>query len=196
MTLTIACVRETFAVLAADGLWKPTGKDFRKTLWCPNCPLACTASGSGTIAEIQGVLNSIHAIDDGTFNQFADQLTQTLQPNLPKGMHVACHVALVRNERAEIGWVRVGNGAERIPPPNGWQQRVIPDELRNVVDDLLSQTHGADVQSPDQLADLMLDIVKKAIAEDKAKYGGAHISGTANAVICMKDGARPYPPLP
>jgi len=195
MTLTIASIRDSFVVLAGDGLWTPSGDDERKTLWCSSCPLACTVSGCRVIPQIKGILDTIITINEGTFNHIADQLSATLEPILKSmpGTHVGCHVALVSNDKAELGWVRVGHGRERIPPPDGWLRQVVPDEVNNVVEPLLGAVHSAHVNHAEHLADLMLCVVNGAIAQDRRQHQGAHIGGTANAVIVTKGSARPYP---
>jgi hypothetical protein len=222
MTLTIARKREKFAVLASDGRWSNGPNDASKIACHPSLPKACTASGLLALPlaasdqfrkkysfpdampvpvtmYIRDVLEGITSFGDMTTEKIAELCAGKLAPFVDDMHFVACHVAIVKNEKANVGFMVVGLRSAWPPNPVdhgtwGWW----PDGVRqgcglNLMTELFdaefAQADTSPPQNPDELAAIMRTMVSEAIARDANRSAVPNIGGTAHLAKVTRDGA-------
>jgi hypothetical protein len=221
MTLIIASKRESFAVLASDGLWMPSGEDAPKIV-CHSPPLAIACTVSGLVAlplpahdpfrtkhsippdcsarattYIGEVLDEITSIDDLTTEDIGQRLTVRLAAFVNGDDYLACHVAMVKDDKADVGFMLIGTGAMDAPVNHGawgwWPNGIelyTPESLRDLLETRLTLAATAPVNTVDDLVAIMRTIVNEAIAEDRKRTGGnGSIGGTAHVAKVTRDGA-------
>jgi hypothetical protein len=225
MTLTIARKREEFAVLASDGLLSNDPRDFAKIACHQSLPIACTVSGllalplpthdpfrekysipadrsAPATTYIHEVLEDITRTADLTTEKIGEQLARKLVPFVNDQLYIACHVALVRNGKSDVGFMMVGMKAKWPPSPvdhgawgwwpDGVRQWCGPRVVADLCDENLAQADTSPPQSPDELAAIMRTMVSKAITEEPKRTGGTRtIGGTAHLAKVTRDGAFP-----
>jgi hypothetical protein len=223
MTLIIAGKRENFAVLASDGLWSDDPNDEAKIVChpSPSIPIACTFSGlaalpvddafkrkhsipadksARTTTFIRDVLEDITSIDDLTTENIGELLAGRLVPFVNENLYIACHVAMVKNEKSDVGFMMVGMRAQWPPNPvdhgawgwwpNGVEQGCVPCVVADLVRDRLAHADTSPARTLDEVAAIMRKTVSEAIAEEaKHTTGNRSIGGTAHVAKVTRDGA-------
>jgi hypothetical protein len=226
MTLIIARKREKFAILASDGLWSNDPDDVGKIALHSSLPIACTVSGllalplptdepfrkkysippdlsARVTTYISEVLGEITNLDNLTTEDLGEGLAKRFLPFVNQDNYIACHVALVRNEEADVGFMVAGMKASWPPNPvdhgewgwwpDGVVQRVTPDVVADLVERGLTQADTSPANTPDELAAILRKIVGDAIAKEaeEAKSSGRkeNIGGTAHLAKVTREGA-------
>jgi hypothetical protein len=219
MTLIIASKRETFAVLASDGLWSDDPNDVAKIVCHPSksIPIACTFSGlaalpvdnafrrkhcipgdksARTTTFIRDVLEGITNIDDLTTEKIGALLAVGLVPFVNEQLHIACHVAMVKDDKADVGFMLVGAQAKDAPVNHGtwgwWPNGIelyTPGSLRDLLEEQLALAATASVNTVDDLVVITRKIVNEALAEESKRTTAKSIGGTAHVAKVTRDGA-------
>jgi hypothetical protein len=222
-TLIIARKRENFAILASDGLLSSDPRDIAKIACHPSLPIACTVSGlfalplpadhpfrkkhsippnlsACTTTFISDVLNEITSIDELTTEDIGTRLATRLLPFVNKDIYIACHVAIVKNEKADLGFMVAGMKAtwpsnavdhgEWGWCPDGVRQWCDPPEVADLFDGGHGQVDTSPPQTPDELVAILRTMVNEAIAEELKRTGRkGSIGGTAHLAKVTRDGA-------
>ena len=174
------------------GLPLPAHDPFRKKYSIP-----ADQSASAT-TYLNDVLAGITSINDLTTEKIGELLAVKLVPFVNEGDYIACHVAIVKDDKADVGFMLIGAKAKEAPLnhgawgwwPDGVRQWCGPAVVADLFDEELAQADTTPPQSPDELVAIMRTMVTDSIAEEPKRTGGNRsIGGTAHVAKITRDGA-------
>lgn len=152
-----------------------------------------------TTAYIRDALESITSIDHLTTETIGELLAGKLAPFVNEAYGIACHVAMVKNEKSDVGFMVIGMKSQWPPNPvdhgawgwwaDGVRQGCGLNLLSGLFDGEIAQADTSPPQTPDELAAIMTTIVNEAIAQDAKRPTGRSIGGTAHVAKVTRHSA-------